>query len=166
MRIFPVLVGQGMAVMTTCTAIFTKLIISTGIVAPAFQLLWMYIMLSLVYSTVLMFRTRKLSPNEWGKYSAVSITDSQANFLLVSGYHLTGIVSVLTLFNSSVILVMVLSIFLLHKKYNRFQYTGTATAFIGISLIVLSHLHQAAWKWGGNLMGDTVVLGGTVFYCM
>lgn len=155
-----------MAVMTTCNGIFTKLLISSGIVAPAFQMLCVYAGLSLVYSTVLAFRPRKLHLNHWGKYSLLSLSDSQANFLIRNGYHLTSIVSVMTLFNSSVIIVMILSIIFLHKKYNSFQYFGTITSFIGIVCIIMSHSQKTGLKWGGDLSGDAVVLTGTLFFCM
>jgi hypothetical protein len=86
-----------MAVITTCNGIFTKLLMNSGIVAPAFQMLFVYAGLSLVYSTVLACRARKLHLNDWGKYSLLSLSDSRASFLLRNGYHLTSIVILMTL---------------------------------------------------------------------
>ena len=127
-KVFPILLGQTAAILNTATGIFSTLLIILGGNVPIFQLLWLYVILGIVYGTVLVIKPRQIDKKNWYKFGIVAIADTQANFLTILAYQMTSIVSVLIIGNSSVIIVMILSIVFLKRKYNKYQYLGTSIA--------------------------------------
>lgn len=165
-RVFPIVLGQTAAILNTATGIFSTLLIILGGNVPIFQLLWLYVLLAGIYGTLLAIKPRQLNKRNWYKFGIVAIADTQANFVTILAYQLTSIVSVLIIGNASVIMVMVLSILFLKRRYNKYQYYGTAVAFVGLVCIIVSHLEAAQWMWGGTVLGDFLVLTGAALYAI
>jgi solute carrier family 35 protein F1/2 len=61
-----------------------------------------------------------------------------SNFFVVMAYYYASIVTVLTLSNSTIITVMVMSIIFLKARYTWLQYLGTLVALVGIILVMLA----------------------------
>jgi drug/metabolite transporter (DMT)-like permease len=165
-KVYPILIGQVLAILYTTNGIFSTLLIMQGVDLPIFQLFLLYSILCISYALVLAVNPRNLNMKLWYKYALVSIVDTQANYLTYLSFQLTSMVSVCTLSNSSVIIVMILSILFLKRRFNPFQYVGFATCVIGLVLILLSHLQAAGWAWTGNVLGDFVVLGGAALFAV
>ena len=165
-RMYPILLGQVLAILNTSNGVLSTLLIIQGVYLPIFQLLILYTTLCVCYAIVLAVKPRNYDTKNWYKYALVAIVDTQANYLTYLSYQLTSILSVQTLSNSSVVMVMILSILFLKRKYNSFQYTGIGVAFFGLILILISHLQTAEWTWRGNLLGDFVVLGGAALFAV
>ena len=165
-KVYPILIGQVLAILYTSNGILSTLLVMQGVDLPLFQLFLPYSMLCIGYALVLAVNPRNLNMKVWYKYALVSIVDTQANCLTYLSYQMTSIVSVCTLSNSSVIMVMILSILFLKRRFNPFQYAGFGICVIGLVLIILSHLQEAGWAWTGDVLGDFVVLGGAALFAV
>lgn len=163
---FPILLGQTAAILNTATGVFLTLLIMLGGNEPIYQLIWLYLSLGIVYGTILAFKPREMNKKNWYRFAIVAIADTQANFLTILAYQMTSIVSVLIIGNSTVIIVMILSIVFLKRTYNNYQYLGISITFIGLVCIIISHLQSTGWSWGGTVLGDFLVLAGAVLYAV
>lgn len=66
-------------------------------------------------------------------------------------YEYTSVVSVFTLMNSSIVIVMILSYFVLKRRYRKLEYAGAGVALIGVVTIVLSDLYKIDFQFGGTV---------------
>ncbi|CAG9324363.1 unnamed protein product [Blepharisma stoltei] len=156
--------GQFLSILNTFTGIFSKLLIILGLNTPLFQIVWNYFLLFVIYLSIIIYTKRQIAWKQLWKYALASLTDTQCNFLVILGYEYTSIISVFTLSNSSVIMVMILSFIFLKRRFSYWEYGGAGVALTGVICVVLSDLNSSKWEWGGTIHGDLCVLFGTLLY--
>ena len=166
MKCLAIISGQFLSLIYTLSGVFTELLVEDGLDTPIFQVAWQYVFIFAVYITIILVKKQHL---EWGqawKFLLASLTDSQGNFLVLLGFQYTSVTSVFTLGNTSIIMVMCLSIVFLETKFAVWEYGGAALALVGAACIVISDLWSSGWVWGGSFFGDMMVLVGTLLYSM
>ena len=167
MQWYAIGIGQFLAVLNTLTGVFSNYLLIQGLETPIFQLLFNYGILIIIYGAVILIRKdKKPTYSMWWKYALAAITDTQGNFLVILAYEWTSVVSVFTLMNTSVIIVMVFSYIFLKRRYNKIEYLGTGIALCGVVLVIISDLQSVDYEFGGTVEGDMIVIAGTVLYCL
>ena len=162
-------IGQVLALLYLGTGVFSELLLDSGVATPVFQNVWVYASLALLYFGRLTYRARVGSSIHWRsswKYLLASVTDSQSNFLVILSYQFTSLASVFILGNSSVVMVCILSVLFLKRRYRWWEWTGVGLSLVGIVLTVLASLMQEDWQFQGSVLGNCVVLCGTLLYAV
>ena len=163
-------VGQVLAALYLGTGVFSELLLGIGVATPVFQNVWVYFTLMLLYSGKICYRVKRgnmrIHWKEGWKYLLASLTDSQSNFLVILSYQFTSLTSVFILGNSSVLMVCILSVLFLKRRYRKWEWTGVLLALIGIILAILASLVQENWKFQGSVLGNCLVLLGTFLYAV
>ena len=149
---------------------FVALMTDAGVDAPLFELLWFYVLIAVVFGCFLGYAVW----NSWVtfhwlkslKISAASLTETQANFLIITSFNYTSLVSISVLTQSSVIMVAILSYVINGRRYTLVQYLGLTTCLVGIGLLIVADLMSADWQFGGTVEGDTMALAGTFLFSL
>lgn len=163
-------VGQVLAALYLGTGVFSELLLEAGVSTPVFQNVWVYFTLAVLYTVKLTYRVQhsnmQIHWNQGWKYLLASITDSQCNFLVILSYQFTSLTSVFILGNSSVLMVCILSVLFLKRRYGRWEWTGVFLALIGILIAIFASLLQENWQFKGSVFGNFLVLIGTFLYAV
>ena len=125
--------GQVVCLLNTGTGVMASLLVTCGISAPLYQLLWFYVAMVLVYGTWWL-RRRTV---DWGRVARVGVAcvpDSQGNFLMVLSYSYTSLTSVSVLTQSSFVMVAVLSYVFLRRKFSKAQWGGLVGCLMGVTV--------------------------------
>jgi len=163
-------VGQVLAALYLGTGVFSELLLEAGVATPVFQNVWVYFTLVLLYAGKLVYRVKsgnlRIHWKEGWKYLLASLSDSQSNFLVILSYQFTSLTSVFILGNSSVLMVCLLSVLFLRRRYSRWEWTGVLLALVGIVLAIFASLVQEDWEFRGSVLGNCLVLLGTFLYAL
>jgi solute carrier family 35, member F1/2 len=162
---------QVLALCITATNTFTTFLANIGTNIPAFQTLFNYILLALIYVTYTIYRYgfkkyfRILLVDGW-KYFILSFMDVEGNYFTVLAYRFTTILSAQLLNFWSIICVVIVSFLFLHVRYKIPQILGILVCCGGMGLLLASdHITGAN---GGDvpdqLKGDLFGLLGATFY--
>lgn len=186
--------GQLLALLVTGTGITSSLLARQGVNMPTTQSLINYGLLSL-YLIPLWRREGSrglgaLLRLKWWVYALLALCDVEANFLVVLAYQYTSLSSVMLLDCFSIPCVMLLGRWILHHTFRWPQYAGVVACVVGVVALVLSDWLQGARRvflvlrvvsprgagaWiavghnsttGSMLLGDGLVLGGSVLYAV
>jgi solute carrier family 35, member F1/2 len=166
-----VALGQVLALCTTATNTLTTFIINNGATIPAFQTLFNYILLALIYATFTLVRygPRKLGGiilRDGWKYFILSFLDVQGNYFTVLAYDYTNILSAQLLNFWSIVCVVIISFCFLHVRYRPFQILGILVCCGGMGLLLASdHITGSNGGPGVNMLkGDLFGLLGASCY--
>jgi solute carrier family 35 protein F1/2 len=166
-----VALGQVLALCTTATNTFTTFLFDEGTSMPAFQTLFNYILLALIYGTFTLVRygPRKLGRIVWRdgwKYFILSFLDVQGNYFTVLAYEYTNILSAQLLNFWSIVCVVIISFLFLRVRYRPFQILGILVCCGGMGLLLASdHMTGVNGGPGVNMLkGDLFGLLGASCY--
>ena len=169
-----VLVGQVLSLCITATNTFTSFLVERGTNIPAFQTLFNYILLSLLYVPVTFYRKgwryvlhTVLLRDGW-KYFILSFLDVEGNYFTVLAYEYTNILSAQLLNFWSIVCVVLISFVLLRVRYRPFQMAGILLACGGMGVLLASD-HITGSNGGptvDKLKGDLFGLLGASLYGM
>ncbi|KAK2800682.1 hypothetical protein FQN50_008066 [Emmonsiellopsis sp. PD_5] len=165
--------GQILALCITSTNTFSQLLANIGTSIPAFQSLFNYVLLNLVYTGYTIYRYgirgwfRLVLKDGW-KYIILAFCDVEGNYFIVLAYQYTTILSAQLINFWAIVVVVVLSFFLLRVRYHWAQILGILVAIGGMGVLFGSdHLTSG----GGNspssarqVKGDLFALLGATFY--
>lgn len=162
---------QVLALCITATNTFTTLLVNKGTSIPAFQTLFNYVLLTLIYTTytIYTYGFKKyfhiLKVDGW-KYIILSFMDVEGNYFTVLAYRYTTILSAQLLNFWSIVCVVIVSFFLLRVRYKWAQVAGILICCGGMGILLASdHITGAN---GGNpptqVKGDLFGLAGATFY--
>ncbi|KAK0101352.1 hypothetical protein ONS95_006527 [Cadophora gregata] len=165
------LIGQVLALCITGTNTFSTLLVMKGTSIPAFQTLFNYILLTLIYTTYTIYKygfkkySKLLMVDGW-KYVILSFLDVEGNYFTVLAYRYTNLLSAQLLNFWSIVCVVLISFFILRVRYKWFQIIGILVCCGGMGLLLGSdHITGAN---GGSpptmLKGDLFGLAGATFY--
>lgn len=166
-----ILLGQVLALCITGTNTFTTFLANAGTSIPAFQTLFNYVLLSLVYLPYCVYRhgARKMGRiivRDGWKYLILSFLDVEGNYFTVLAYRYTNLLSAQLLNFWSIVCVVILSFTVLKVRYKWAQIAGILVCCGGMGVLLASdHITGAN---GGHpadaVKGDLFGLLGATLY--
>ncbi|KAL1561366.1 solute carrier family 35 member F1-like isoform X1 [Salvia divinorum] len=156
--------GQFLSLLITSTGFSSSELANRGINAPTSQSFLNYILLIIVYGSLLLYRRKPLKA-KWYYYILLGLVDVEANFLVVKAYQYTSITSVMLLDCWTIPCVLFLTWFFLKTKYRFQKFIGVAICVAGLVTVVFSDVHAADRSSGSRpLKGDLLVIAGATLY--
>lgn len=166
-----VALGQVLALCITATNTFTTFLANANTNIPAFQTVFNYILLFIVYTTIFLVRD---GPGAWWqsartdgwKYLLMSFMDVEGNYFTVLAYRYTNILSAQLINFWSIVCVVIISFTLLKVRYKLFQILGILVCCGGMGILLASdHITGANGGPAANLLkGDLFALLGATLY--
>lgn len=166
-----ILLGQVLALCITGTNTFTTFLANIGTSIPAFQTLFNYVLLTLIYLPICLYRhgPRKLGSiilRDGWKYFILSFLDVEGNYFTVLAYRYTTILSAQLLNFWSIVCVVILSFSVLRVRYKWAQIAGILVCCGGMGVLLASdHITGSNGGPAANaLKGDLFGLLGATLY--
>lgn len=149
---------------------FSALLSNKGTSIPAFQTLWVYILLNLTYTSITIYKYgfkkwfRLLYTDCW-RYFILSFLDVEGNYFMVLAYRYTSLLSAELFSFWTIIVIVVISFIFLHIRYHITQYLGVFVACGGMGLLIASdYLRGANYPAADQLKGDLFALLASSIY--
>ncbi|XP_057781637.1 uncharacterized protein LOC130999947 isoform X2 [Salvia miltiorrhiza] len=156
--------GQLLSLLVTSTGFSSSELAKRGINAPTSQSFLNYVLLALVYGSIMLCRRQALKA-KWYYYILLGVVDVEANFLVVKAYQYTSITSVMLLDCWTIPCVLFLTWFFLKTKYRFKKFAGVVICIAGLVVVVFSDVHSADRSSGSNpIKGDLLVIAGATLY--
>lgn len=167
------ILGQFLAISITGTNTLTSLLANDGTSIPAFQTLFNYVLLNIMYTGYTWYRyglkkwSRIVLKDGW-KYIILSFCDVEGNYFTVLAYRYTTILSAQLINFWAIVIVVVVSFVILRVRYHWAQVLGIFVCIGGMGLLLASdHITGAdgpGVSSGNQLKGDLFALAGATFY--
>ncbi|KAK0632970.1 hypothetical protein B0T14DRAFT_491222 [Immersiella caudata] len=164
-------IGQILSLCITGTNTFSTFLAMKGTSIPAFQTIFNYVLLTLIYLPVTLYHHghRKYLQIVWRdgwKYLILSFLDVEGNYFTVLAYRYTNILSAQLLNFWAIVCVVIISFFLLRVRYKLFQVAGILVCCGGMGVLLASdHLTGVNGGAGVDMVkGDLFGLLGATFY--
>ena len=163
-RLVAVLVsGQIISILVAMTGLMSTNLAEHGFLFPVLQSMGFYLLLSL---SLLSFPFPLKMPVYL--YAFLAISDMEANFLSVTAYQYTDITSILLLNSLTIPWVVLLSYFVLKKRYNLKQVAAVIVCLLGLGLIVVSDILRERSRGNQSSptawIGDLICVGSSLMY--
>lgn len=163
--------GQFISLLLCGTAVSTGILQQRGVNIPTAQSFFNYVLLCLVFTTILSCRKEGRSLWEvlrsWGwRYFLIAVVDVEANYLVVKAYAYTTVTSVQLLDCFSLVSVMILSRLVLHTRYRIQHLGGAAVCLLGmVGLVLTDVLVGKNDNSASNVaLGDVFIIIGATLY--
>ncbi|KAK6255331.1 hypothetical protein QUC31_017006 [Theobroma cacao] len=158
--------GQFLSLLITSTGFSSSELAKKGINAPTSQSFLNYVLLTVVYGSVMLYRRQALKA-KWYYYVVLGLVDVEANYLVVKAYQYTSITSVMLLDCWSIPSVMLLTFLFLKTKYRFRKIAGVIVCVAGLVMVVFSDVHAGDRSGGSNpRKGDLFVIAGATLYAI
>ncbi|KAJ4969191.1 hypothetical protein NE237_015892 [Protea cynaroides] len=158
--------GQFLSLLITSTGFSSSELARRGINAPTSQSFANYVLLAVVYGTIVIYRKEGLKA-KWYYYVLLGIVDVEANFLVVKAYQYTSLTSVMLLDCWTIPCVIFLTWFFLKTNYRLKKFIGVAVCVAGLVMVVFSDVHASDRTAGSNpVKGDLLVIAGSILYAV
>ncbi|XP_039838115.1 solute carrier family 35 member F2-like isoform X1 [Panicum virgatum] len=160
--LFSLFLGQIVSFSMAISSFTTSVISSLGVDAPLAQSFLVYMLLALVYGTILLHRRQKLLI-PWYWYLTLVFIDVPGNFLAIRAYQYSYITSINLLDCWTIPWVMILTRFALGTRYSFWQFVGAGTCMAGLSLVLLSDSNSPDVQDASKrpLLGDVLIIAAT-----
>ncbi|KAK5128057.1 hypothetical protein LTR85_005174 [Meristemomyces frigidus] len=163
--------SQALAITQTGTNIFTTLLANEGTSIPAFQSLFNYVLLVLIYTSYTIYKygftgwLRLLYKDGW-RYFILAFFDVEGNYFTVLAYRYTTILSAQLINFWAIAVVVMISLLFLKVRYHLAQYAGILIACGGLGILVASdHItHSNGGPALNAVKGDLFALLGATCY--
>ncbi|KAM7220637.1 Eukaryotic protein of unknown function (DUF914) domain containing protein [Rhypophila decipiens] len=171
-----ILIGQILSLCITGSNTFSTFLAMKNTNIPAFQTLFNYLLLTLIYLPITLYHAtknggfldwfKKVVLREGWKYFILSFLDVEGNYFTVLAYRYTNILSAQLLNFWSIVCVVIISFFLLKVRYKIFQIAGILLACGGMGILLASdHISGTNGGPGVDLLkGDLFGLLGATLY--
>ncbi|KAK4247024.1 hypothetical protein C7999DRAFT_14918 [Corynascus novoguineensis] len=166
-----IFLGQILSLCITATNTFTSFLAEAGTNIPAFQTIFNYALLTLIWLPITLCQhgPRKLGSivlRDGWKYFILSFLDVEGNYFTVLAYNSTNILSAQLINFWSIVCVVTLSFFLLHVRYRWLQIAGILLCCGGMGLLLASdHITGSNGGPASNMLkGDLFALLGATLY--
>jgi solute carrier family 35 protein F1/2 len=164
-------VGQVLALCITATNTFTTLLAGVNTNIPAFQTLFNYALLTLIWLPICWHKhgfrewCRIVVRDGW-KYFILSFLDVEGNYFTVLAYRYTNVLSAQLINFWSIVCVVTISFFLLRVRYRPLQIAGILICCGGMGVLLASDKIQGTNDYGPEnaLKGDLFALLGATLY--
>ncbi|XP_022743320.1 solute carrier family 35 member F1-like [Durio zibethinus] len=164
-NLFRLFLGQVVSFVLALMSFTSSLIASLGVDAPITQTSFTYFSLAVVYGSILLYRRQKLRI-PWYWYLALGFVDVQGNYLVNKAYQFSSITSVTLLDCWTIVWVIILTYFFIGTRYSLWQLLGAALCVLGLGLVLLSDAGVGGGGGSKPLLGDVLVIAGTLFFAM
>ncbi|KAK9370683.1 hypothetical protein V1509DRAFT_616519 [Lipomyces kononenkoae] len=162
--------GQILSLCIVATNTFTTYLTNDGNNIPAFQTLFNYVILNLLFTPYTIYRygfkrySKLLIYDGW-KFFILSFADVEGNYFVVKAYQYTNLLSAELLDNWAIAVVVILSVLFLKVRYRWNQILGIVVCIAGMVLVVIGDLltdknYPAVDMVKGDLF---VILGATCY---
>jgi len=158
---WPIVLTQILSLSIAGTAISsTYLAQSYSIDVPTLQSVLSYALLAFVYIPYYAIKGPLSLPDvikeTWWKYAALGFVEAEANYCIVKAYQFTSVTSVQMLDSCTIIFVLILSYFVLKRRYTWIHLFFVLLVFVGLGLMIYSDIKKAddgfSAKWKGCLL--------------
>ncbi|XP_030851326.1 solute carrier family 35 member F2-like [Strongylocentrotus purpuratus] len=168
--------GQVLSLLICGTGVTSQILNDThGINAPTTQSFANYLLLALVYCTLLCLRKSReknfyhIFTKRWWKYILVALVDVEANYLVVKAYQYTTLTSVQLLDCITIPVVILLSFLILRTRYRIIHIVGVVTCIAGLGALIGADVLSGRASSGDSapsnkLLGDIFCLLGASLY--
>ncbi|KAL2150188.1 hypothetical protein VTH82DRAFT_7864 [Thermothelomyces myriococcoides] len=163
--------GQILSLCITATNTFTTFLDSVGTSIPAFQTLFNYALLTLIWLPITLYH---YGPRKWAsivlrdgwKYFILSFFDVEGNYFTVLAYRYTNILSAQLINFWAIVCVVTLSFFLLRVRYRWLQIAGILICCGGMGILLASdHINNSNGGPARDMLkGDLFALLGATLY--
>ncbi|KIX02036.1 uncharacterized protein Z518_07975 [Rhinocladiella mackenziei CBS 650.93] len=170
---FILALGQILAICITGTNTLTTLLVIEGTSIPAFQTLFNYVLLNIIYTSYTLYRygfrkwTHLLIRDGW-KYIILAFFDVEGNYFTVLAYRYTTILSAQLINFWAIVVVVVVSFVILRVRYHWAQVLGIFICIGGMGMLLASdHItgsNGGDVPAGDQLKGDLFALVGATCY--
>ncbi|KAK8715666.1 hypothetical protein V6N13_042994 [Hibiscus sabdariffa] len=164
-NLFRLFLGQVVSFVLALMSFTSSLIASLGVDAPITQTSFTYFTLALVYGSILLSRGQKLRI-PWYWYLALGFVDVQGNYLVNKAFQFSSITSVTLLDCWTIVWAIVLTYIFIGTRYSLWQLCGAVLCVLGLGLVLLSDAGVGGGGGSKPLLGDALVIVGTVFFAM
>ena len=172
----PMLHRQILALCITGTNTFSSLLSTVPFSIPAFQTLWNYILLNIIYTSYTLYKygwkkyVHLIKHDAW-KYIILAFLDVEGNYFTVLAYRYTTILSAQLINFWAIVMVVLISFIFLHVRYHPMQIIGILVCIGGVGILFGSDRITQGSGFGGvtggnQLKGDLFALVGATFYGM
>ncbi|KAI5796274.1 hypothetical protein DFH27DRAFT_110777 [Peziza echinospora] len=164
--------GQILALCITGSNTFSGLLAERGTSIPAFQNIFVYILLNIVYTgwTLYKYGWTKYYQMVWSrgwKYFILAFLDVEGNYFVVLAYRYTSILSAQLINFWAIVVVVVISFSILKVRYHWAQIAGILVCCGGMGLLIASdkiHIGLTIGNAPQELKGDLFMLLGATLY--
>ena len=163
--------SQALAVSITGTNTLSGLLAGEGTSIPAFQSLFNYVLLNLIYTSTTFYKygfkgwARLVKRDGW-RYFILAFCDVEGNYFTVLAYRYTTILSAQLINFWAIAVVVAISLIFLKVRYHIAQYAGILICCGGLGMLVASD--HITGSNGGQAVdavkGDLFALLGATFY--
>ncbi|KAF7196259.1 putative solute carrier family 35 member [Pseudocercospora fuligena] len=168
---FILVLSQALAVTITGTNTLSTLLSMEGTSIPAFQTLFNYILLNIIYTSLTIYKYGfkgwlKLMYKDGWKFFILAFCDVEGNYFTVLAYRYTTILSAQLINFWAIAVVVAVSLIFLKVRYHVLQYIGILICCGGLGMLVASD-HITGSNGGPALdavKGDLFALVGATFY--
>lgn len=161
---------QIIALADISSSTFSSLLSNKGTSIPAFQTLWVYVLLNLTYTSITIYKYgfkkwfRLLYTDCW-RYFILSFLDVEGNYFMVLAYRYTSLLSAELFSFWTIIVIVIISFVFLKVRYHITQYLGVFIACGGMGLLIASdYLRGANYPAADQLKGDLFALLASTIY--
>ncbi|KAF0987847.1 hypothetical protein HZS_2866, partial [Henneguya salminicola] len=134
---------------------------------PCFLSFILYFMLSIIFVPIALKKYEFILEfkKKWWKFLIIAICDFEATYLIVKSYQYTNYASIQFIDCLVIPFSLILSIFILKRKFYIFHYIGSFVSIIGVVCFVLANIRG---KISGLLEGDNILKGDLMcsFACL
>ncbi|KAJ8101852.1 hypothetical protein POJ06DRAFT_248047 [Lipomyces tetrasporus] len=162
--------GQILSLCIVATNTFSSYLAADGNNVPAFQTLFNYVILNLVFTPYTVYRYgvkryfKNLYYDGW-KFFILAFADVEGNYFVVKAYQYTNLLSAQLLDNWAIAVVVVLSFLFLKVRYRWNQVVGIIVCIAGMVLVVIGDLlTDKNYVAVDMVKGDLFVLLGATCY--
>ncbi|KAJ9695137.1 hypothetical protein PVL29_010571 [Vitis rotundifolia] len=163
--LYVLFLGQVVSFVLAVASFSSSFIADLGVDAPLTQSFFTYLSLALVYGSILLYRRQKLRIS-WYWYLFLGFVDVQGNYLVNKAYQYSSITSVTLLDCWTIPWVIILTWIFLGTRYSLWQFFGAALCIVGLGLVLLSDAGVAGGGGSRPLLGDILVIAGTLFFAL
>ncbi|KXT14796.1 hypothetical protein AC579_9643 [Pseudocercospora musae] len=168
---FILVLSQALAVTITGTNTLSTLLSMEGTSIPAFQSLFNYVLLNIIYTSLTIYKYGlkgwlKLMYKDGWKFFILAFCDVEGNYFTVLAYRHTTILSAQLINFWAIAVVVAVSLIFLKVRYHVLQYIGILICCGGLGMLVASD-HITGSNGGPALdavKGDLFALVGATFY--
>jgi len=167
---WPLLITQLLSICIAGTAISsTYLAQEYNVDCPGLQSTLTYALIALIYLPLYAFKGPKPLPElikeTWWQYAILGLIDYEANYCVVMAYQHTSVTSVQMLDSSTIIFVLILSYFILKRRFTYLHLFFVLLVFIGLGLMIWSDVRSSG-QIGAKWLGCVLVIVGCMMYAI
>ncbi|KAF1378245.1 hypothetical protein PFLUV_G00188550 [Perca fluviatilis] len=168
-----IIMGQVLSLLICGTAVSCQYLADAKVETPMLQSFLNYVLLLLVYTTILC--TRKGDRNllqilktKWWKYLVMGLADVEANYAVVKAYQFTTLTSIQLLDCFVIPVLMVLSWFFLKTRYRLLHFVAVTVCLFGVGAMVGADIlaERDQGSTSHVVLGDGLVLLSAALYAV